>query len=232
MFSHVMLGARDMVQMVAFYDGVLLPLGLQREQDLEKDDLAGVIWRRGIPRWPQFAVRQPINGPPATWGNGVQISFAAPSRSAVDEAWLAATKNGGESEGRPGLRPQYADDFFAAYCRDPEGNKLCFVHAAELHLTPPACVLAQQIAPSNIAMDPARFVEPLARFCIFPKRPERIDEAITSIPDRDVVKIRSQRRRRRAHAQSAKPRKSKAVVSTDTKNVELANAVAETSTSK
>lgn len=54
-----------------------------------------------------------------------------------------------------------------------------------------------------------------------------IDEAITSIPDRDVVKIRSQRRSRRADAQSAKPRKSKAVVSADTKDVKLAKAVAE-----
>lgn len=36
--------------------------------------------------------------------------------------------SGGTNEGAPGLRKQYAPDFFAAYCRDPEGNKLCFVH--------------------------------------------------------------------------------------------------------
>lgn len=134
MFSHVMLGARELVRMVAFYDVVLSPLGLQRDQDLATDDLAGIIWRKGTRRWPQFAIRQPINGLPATWGNGVQISFAAPSRSAIDEAWRAATENGGESEGEPGFRPQYADDFYGAYCRDPEGNKLCFVYAAELYL--------------------------------------------------------------------------------------------------
>lgn len=39
---------------------------------------------------------------------------------------------GGSDEGRPGLRPQYNADYYGACCRDPEGNKLCFVHAADL----------------------------------------------------------------------------------------------------
>lgn len=63
-----------------------------------------------------------------------QVSFAAPNRKAVEEAWNAAITNKGTDEGEPGLRPRYASDFFADYCRDPEGNKLCFVHAGELTL--------------------------------------------------------------------------------------------------
>lgn len=74
-------------------------------------------------------MQEPIDGRPATWGNGVQVSFAAPSRDAVDRAWRAAMDQGAIDEGQPGLRRHYAPDYYGAYCRDPEGNKLCFVHA-------------------------------------------------------------------------------------------------------
>lgn len=129
MFSHIMLGAQDLTMMVPFYDAVLAPLDLHRDHQSDPEDPAGTIWKRVGKRWPQFAIRKPINGLPATWGNGVQISFAAHSRAIVDEAWHAAIEHGGLDEGAPGLRPKYADDFYSAYCRDPEGNKLCFVHA-------------------------------------------------------------------------------------------------------
>ncbi|MFC4671016.1 VOC family protein [Seohaeicola nanhaiensis] len=131
MFSHVMVGANDVEVMVAFYDAVLGTLGLARDPQ-EAESPAGFIWQRCGHRWPQFALRRPFDGRTATAGNGVQISFAAPSRQHVVAAWQAAIDNGGSDEGRPDVRPQYNDDFFAAYCRDPEGNKLCFVHARDL----------------------------------------------------------------------------------------------------
>ncbi|WP_101068975.1 VOC family protein [Roseovarius salinarum] len=129
MFSHVMLGADNLARQVAFFDAVLAPLGLERRERIEQAGPAGVIWYVPGQRWPQFAIRAPLNGRPASPGNGVQVSFAAPDRGAVDAAWSAAVKAGGTDEGRPGRRPRYAPDFYAAYCRDPEGNKLCFVHA-------------------------------------------------------------------------------------------------------
>lgn len=129
MFSHIMIGAGDLETMVAFYDAVLAPLDLRRVVELDDIDEAGVIWRKGDRRWPQFVLRRPINGLPATWGNGVQISFAAPSRECIDLTWATAIQKGAFDEGAPGIRPQHAEDFYAAYCRDPEGNKLCFVHA-------------------------------------------------------------------------------------------------------
>jgi catechol 2,3-dioxygenase-like lactoylglutathione lyase family enzyme len=132
MFSHIMIGAHDLLMMAAFYDAVLAPLGVRREGPVAEAGPAGVLWQRPGRRWPQFALRQPLNGLPATWGNGVQISFAAPSNAMVEAAWRAALDHGGGDEGAPGVRSRYSDDFFAAYCRDPEGNKLCFVHAKEL----------------------------------------------------------------------------------------------------
>jgi hypothetical protein len=129
MFSHIMIGARDLKPMIAFYDAVLTPLHLERVVELEDIDEAGVIWRKRDRRWPQLALRRPINGLSATWGNGVQISFAAMSREVVDLAWAIAIREGALDEGAPGVRRRYAEDFYAAYCIDPEGNKLGFVHA-------------------------------------------------------------------------------------------------------
>ncbi|MBZ6388539.1 MULTISPECIES: VOC family protein [Pantoea] len=60
----------------------------------------------------------------------MQVSFLVASQEEVQEIWHLALKMGGTNEGKPGFR-EYASDFYAAYCRDPEGNKLCFVHAPE-----------------------------------------------------------------------------------------------------
>lgn len=126
-YAHIQLGAHDVSQLTAFYDQVLGVLGWVRGVDLRLVGAAGVFWRRPGCRWPQFVVREPFDGCPATVGNGTQVSFLAESRSMVHRAWRVALEAGGSDEGRPGLRPRYAPDFFAAYCRDPEGHKLCFV---------------------------------------------------------------------------------------------------------
>ncbi len=137
MFTHIMLGARDLALQGRFYDAVLTRLGFSRDPDESGDDGGpeGIIWTAPGRRWPQFCVQYPWNGAPATTGNGVQVSFAAASRAAVDAAWNAALAHGGSDEGAPGLRPHYAPDYYGAYARDPEGNKLCFVHADGVELT-------------------------------------------------------------------------------------------------
>lgn len=132
MFSHIMVGARDLARMTAFYEAVLAPLGLVRDFTYEDTGPAGATWIVPGKPWQQFFVQLPFNGLPATWGNGTQVSFAASTQEAATAAWQAAIDQGGLDEGAPGLRPHYGPNYFAAYCRDPEGNKLCFVHTAEL----------------------------------------------------------------------------------------------------
>jgi predicted lactoylglutathione lyase len=60
-------------------------------------------------------------------GNGSMVAFRAKSWRQVDDFHAAALACGGTSEGPPGLRPQYNPDFYAAYVRDPDGNKLAVV---------------------------------------------------------------------------------------------------------
>ncbi len=129
MYSHIQVGARDLPRLAAFYDAVLAQLGLVRMAEDNDGGPPGVGWQRPGKYWPQFFVQEPFNGLPATWGNGMQVSFAAASRGQVDAAWRTAIAMGAQDEGAPGLRPQYSPDYYGAYCRDPEGNKLCFVHA-------------------------------------------------------------------------------------------------------
>lgn len=128
MFAHIQLGVRDVKAMTAFYDRVLAELGIARVTDLEHIGPAGVIWRLPGQRWPQFVINRPNDGQPTSTANGSQVSFLAPSRSAVDFAWNAALSMSAVDIGPPGLRTRYASDFYAAYCLDPEGHKLCFVH--------------------------------------------------------------------------------------------------------
>jgi catechol 2,3-dioxygenase-like lactoylglutathione lyase family enzyme len=128
MYAHVQIGVRDVKAMTAFYDAVLSEIGLSRVTELEHIGPAGVIWRLHDARWPQFVLNVPLNGKPSTTANGSQVSFLCASRAAVDAAWTVALSRSASDCGAPGVRSRYAADFYAAYCLDPEGNKLCFVH--------------------------------------------------------------------------------------------------------
>jgi catechol 2,3-dioxygenase-like lactoylglutathione lyase family enzyme len=125
MFSHITIGARDLTRLIAFYDRVLAPLGIGRVMTSEEFGFAG--WRREKDG-PTFFVTRPHDGNPALPGNGTMTAFTAPDRAAVDAAHAAGLAAGGSDEGPPGLRPHYAPDYYGAYLRDPEGNKLHVVH--------------------------------------------------------------------------------------------------------
>lgn len=121
-FTHVTVGTNDLQKARAFYDVVLKEIGLNRVADLGE---AGSIW--GVDK-PSFFVLKPANGNPATVGNGVTISFEAPNRAAVQAFHEVALANGGVCEGQPGPRG-WAENAYAAYARDADGNKLavyCF----------------------------------------------------------------------------------------------------------
>jgi catechol 2,3-dioxygenase-like lactoylglutathione lyase family enzyme len=125
LLSHVTLGTNDIDRAVAFYDQALAPLGLARlETDLGQG-WAG--WAEAPGATLRFWVMRPLDGNPATAGNGVTIAFEARDRAAVDAFHATALTAGGTDEGGPGLRPHYHADFYAAYVRDPDGNKLCCV---------------------------------------------------------------------------------------------------------
>ena len=101
----------------------LAPLGIVR---VSKKYPNWAAWQ--LPDQPSsFWVGLPYNQLAASWGNGSMVAFAAQSRAAVDAAHAAAIAAGARDEGPPGYRPSYGPDYYGAYVRDPDGNKLHFV---------------------------------------------------------------------------------------------------------
>ena len=122
MFSHVMLGTNDLPRAKAFYDAVLGTLGVPPGFV----DRHRIFWRTptGV-----FSVSIPIDGQPATVGNGSTLGFACQTPEQV-QAWHAAgVAHGGTTcEDPPGVREGAAGKLYLAYLRDPDGNKICALH--------------------------------------------------------------------------------------------------------
>jgi catechol 2,3-dioxygenase-like lactoylglutathione lyase family enzyme len=122
MFSYISLGTTDLARAIAFYDAALAPLGHRRIEDYDPK-ATSAAWGLDDPG-PHLWVTLPFDGQPATVGNGVMVSLLAATRAAVDAFHAAGLAQGGRDEGAPGLRPEYGPGFYAAYLRDPDGNKL------------------------------------------------------------------------------------------------------------
>lgn len=116
-FTHVTVGTNDLAKAREFYDNVLGKLGFKRLADLGDN---GSIW--GVDK-PSFFVLKPANGQPATVGNGVTVSFEAQNRAQINAFHDAALTAGAKNEGAAGPR-DWAENAYAAYVRDLDGNKL------------------------------------------------------------------------------------------------------------
>lgn len=122
-FLYLTLGTNDLTRASRFYDATLAPLGLVRRATKETE----VGYAHPTDRRARLWITLPFDGMPATVGNGSMPALVAPSRDAVQAFYKAALLTGGSDEGSPGLRP-YAPGFYAAFVRDPDGNKLSAVH--------------------------------------------------------------------------------------------------------
>jgi len=131
MFTYISLGTNDLQRAIRFYDPVMQALGHQRCDTSDEANWDGWVGWGRYEHHGQFELAlwlcQPFDKQPASVGNGTMIAFKANDWRAVREFHAAAVQHGGSSEGAPGLRPQYGDDFYAAYVRDPDGNKLAAV---------------------------------------------------------------------------------------------------------
>ncbi len=118
--SHVTVGTNDFARARQFYEPVLQTLGIV--PTCSGDEALGFGAGQGRPS--VFWVLPPFDGKAAEPGNGPHVAFNAADRAAVDAFYACALANGGSDEGPPGLRPHYHAHYYAAYARDPDGNKL------------------------------------------------------------------------------------------------------------
>jgi catechol 2,3-dioxygenase-like lactoylglutathione lyase family enzyme len=115
--SHISVGTNDFDRSVGFYDRVLPTLGCKRIMEFP----GAVAYGK---QFPEFWVQVPIDGKPATVGNGTHLSFIAPSKEAVDAFHKAALEAGGADDGAPGPRPDYGPPYYGCFVRDPDGHKI------------------------------------------------------------------------------------------------------------
>ena len=123
MYSHMMVGSNDIDRSKAFYDATFKAMGGREGM---KDDKGRLVY---LHNGGAFLVTPPIDGKPATPGNGCTIGFAMTPEQA--DAWhKAGTENGGTAvEDLPGVRGEGTPNaMYLAYLRDPDGNKLCALH--------------------------------------------------------------------------------------------------------
>ena len=117
-FTHACLGANDLDVSKRFYDAALGALGISNLGAMGEN--AYLYGKSG----PEFLVLRPANGQPATHANGGTLGFAAESRAQVRAFHEMGLANGGMDEGAPGPRA-FTPTSYAAYLRDPAGNKIC-----------------------------------------------------------------------------------------------------------
>ncbi|PPE73541.1 glyoxalase [Solimonas fluminis] len=115
MIGYVCVGTNDMGRATRFYDALFGEMGVKRMMEFD----GFVLW--GKPGAAALAVVKPFDGNSATVGNGVMVALSAGSKANVDKFYAKAMELGGTDEGKPGAR---GDTFYAAYFRDPDGNKL------------------------------------------------------------------------------------------------------------
>ena len=130
MFSHIMVGTKDIERSKRFYDAVLGTLGAG--EPLRNSASTGherLFYRHD---GGTFCVSEPINGEAATTANGSTIGFKCNSAEQVKMFHDTAVANGGTSiEEPPGLRQGKLGAMHLGYVRDPDGNKLCALYRVE-----------------------------------------------------------------------------------------------------
>jgi catechol 2,3-dioxygenase-like lactoylglutathione lyase family enzyme len=118
-FDHVEIRVSDRAESEHFYDTVLQTLGIEKTHSDEE-----------LAEWNDFGLAQADAEKPVT--RRLHVGFVAASRAHVDEFWRTGTEAGYPSDGEPGPRPQYSEDYYGAFLLDPDGNSVEAVHHGSL----------------------------------------------------------------------------------------------------
>lgn len=123
MISHIFIGVNDFDHAFGFYSALMRELGHQLKFCERDKPWAG--WMAPNSPRPLLLIGKPYDENAACGGNGQMVALLARDRPTVDRAYAQAIANSATCEGPPGLRPQYHANYYGAYFRDADGNKLC-----------------------------------------------------------------------------------------------------------
>lgn len=116
MIDHVSIAVSDLSRSARFYQPVLAAIGLSKLVERERTTGFGK-------RYPEFWINLRGDMAPNDCG-GAHVCLRAPNAAAVDAFHAAALEHGAVSDGRPGRRPEYSENYYAAFIRDPDGNRI------------------------------------------------------------------------------------------------------------
>jgi catechol 2,3-dioxygenase-like lactoylglutathione lyase family enzyme len=114
--DHISIAVSDLVAATKFYESALAALGYAK---LEARGATVGFGKRYAEFW--INVRTPA---PPSPSSGAHVALRATSAAAVDAFHAAALAAGGTCDGPPGLRPQHGESYYAAFIRDPDGNRV------------------------------------------------------------------------------------------------------------
>lgn len=124
MIGYATVGTQDLARARVFYDPIFAEMGAEI---CFSDENVACWGKPGDDSVPRFFVCYPYDGATASAGNGAMTAFLIGQPARIRRVYDIAIKAGGSDEGAPGPRPEYGEGFYAAYVRDPDGNKLAFV---------------------------------------------------------------------------------------------------------
>ena len=117
MLDHVSIGVRSIGAARRFYDAAFKPLGYKCLYESE----GSLGYGKDAPRFWTNLSERPV---PADPGSGLHFCFEAPTRASVDAFYAGALAAGGRDNGKPGLRADYGDKYYAAFVVDPDGYRI------------------------------------------------------------------------------------------------------------
>jgi len=118
MIDHISIAVRDLKKAEPFYVALLAPLGMTKLR--EWPDAAVGFGKK----YPDFWINKRTNMDRIAADSGVHICLRAGDAASVDAFHAAALAGGGSSDGAPGLRSEYHGNYYAAFVRDPDGNRI------------------------------------------------------------------------------------------------------------
>ena len=160
MFDHVTIRVTDRAASERFYETVLTPLGI----DVTYSTDAFAEWR-------DFSLTRADAGHPVT--RGLHVAFVSSTREQVDAFWQAGIDAGYESAGEPGPRPQYVEDYYGAFLRDPDGNSVEAVRYTGMRRRGNVDHVWLRVADLRAAIAFYSTIAPAAGFDLRPASPER-----------------------------------------------------------
>ena len=118
MIDHISIAVRDLARSEPFYTALLAPLGMRKLREWPN---AAVGFGK---KYPEFWINRRAAMAGVAEDSGVHICLRATDTRAVEDFHAAALRCGGTSDGAPGLRLEYHSSYYAAFVRDPDGNRI------------------------------------------------------------------------------------------------------------